>query len=173
MKYFGVYHWYVKILQYGYYETWIRLYYVLSSKTHISPLAICSNPPLVRDKPLRAPAFVRLNFQQVLRANSLLLRQRLRTWCGNVAHLPCWLPHFRDWVCSAMHGCGDGDDGGFEWNHWLKLLANSNRGSEKSMAENQNSINQQVFGNPLVKTELSAYKLHFQTKLNYNYSSII
>ena len=29
-------------------------------QNHIAPLAVCSGPPLVRDKPLGAPAFVRL-----------------------------------------------------------------------------------------------------------------
>ena len=38
---------------------WIKIYYVLCSK-HIAPQAMCYDPPLVRDKLLGEPAFVKL-----------------------------------------------------------------------------------------------------------------
>ena len=55
----GAYYWYVKIPQYGYMEHGknIILLYV---KKHMAPRALCYNFPLVRDKPLGAPAFARL-----------------------------------------------------------------------------------------------------------------
>ena len=41
------------------YGAWIKIYYVLCSK-HMPALAMCYNPPLVRDKPPGAPAFVKI-----------------------------------------------------------------------------------------------------------------
>ena len=40
------------------YGAWIKTNYVLCSK-HIAPLSMCYKPPLVRDKPLGAPASVK------------------------------------------------------------------------------------------------------------------
>ena len=44
------------------YGTWIKTYYVLCSK-HKAPLAMCYNPPLVRDMPLGALAYVKVVYQ--------------------------------------------------------------------------------------------------------------
>ena len=54
----GAYYWYVKIPQCGYMEHGFKdiAYYV---HKRIVPRAVCYNFPLVRDKPLGAPAFVR------------------------------------------------------------------------------------------------------------------
>ena len=56
-KSLSVYHWYFKIMQWGYMEHGlkdIKFYF----KKIIAPLAICYNPPLVHDKPPGAPTFV-------------------------------------------------------------------------------------------------------------------
>ena len=42
------------------YGTWIKTYYILCSKAYIATLTMCYNPPLVRDKLLGAPTFVKL-----------------------------------------------------------------------------------------------------------------
>ena len=58
MKSFWVYYWYVKMPQCGYVKH--RLEYItFHVQKLIAPLAIRSNSPLIRDKPLGAPAFVR------------------------------------------------------------------------------------------------------------------
>ena len=41
------------------YGAWIK-YIMLYVQKHITPLVMCYNPPLVRDKPLGVPAFVKL-----------------------------------------------------------------------------------------------------------------
>ena len=67
MKSLWVYFWYVKIPQRGYMEHGLEYitFYVLK-KLHKAPVAICSNPPLVRDKPLGAHAFVGLAYWVLL-----------------------------------------------------------------------------------------------------------
>ena len=39
------------------YGAWIEIYYIDVQK-HITHLSMCYNPPIVRDKPLGAPALV-------------------------------------------------------------------------------------------------------------------
>ena len=56
---YGDIYWYVKITRRGYMEHGLKKYFVLCSK-HIAHLTVCYNFPLVRDKPLGAPAFVKL-----------------------------------------------------------------------------------------------------------------
>ena len=59
----GVYFWYVKIPQCGYMSHGLEYMYVtFYVQKHIAPPGICSNPPLVRDKPLGVPAFIRLAY---------------------------------------------------------------------------------------------------------------
>ena len=55
------YYWYVKIPQCGYTDH--RLEYItFYVQNHIAPLTVCSNLPLDRDRPLGAPAFVKLAY---------------------------------------------------------------------------------------------------------------
>ena len=55
----GAYYWYVKIPQSGYMEHELKdiAFFV---KKHIAHRAVCYNFPLVRDKPLGAPAYGRV-----------------------------------------------------------------------------------------------------------------
>ena len=57
-KSLGVYYWCVKI-RFGYLDHGLR-YIAFYVQKHITHLEIFYNRPLVRDKPLRAPAFLRL-----------------------------------------------------------------------------------------------------------------
>ena len=58
-KSLGVYYWCVKIPQCRYMEHGLK-YFTSYVQKHIAPLAMCYHPPLVRDKPLGAPASVKL-----------------------------------------------------------------------------------------------------------------
>ena len=52
------------------YEAWLRIFFVLCIKTH---LAACSGPPLVRDRPLGAPAFLKLAYSSSIRAVPMVM----------------------------------------------------------------------------------------------------
>ena len=41
---------------------WIKVYYIFMLKKYIAFLAMCYNPPLVHDRPLGAPVFVKLAY---------------------------------------------------------------------------------------------------------------
>ena len=58
-KSMGAYCWYVKIQQWGYMDHGLKdiAFYV---QKHTAPRAVCYNYPLVRDKPLGTPAYVRV-----------------------------------------------------------------------------------------------------------------
>ena len=55
----GAYYWCVKIPQCGYMVHRLK-YIAVYVKKHIEPWVVYHNFPLVRDKPLEAPAFVKL-----------------------------------------------------------------------------------------------------------------
>ena len=59
MKSLGVYYWRVKTPQCGHLEHWLK-YITSYVRKHIASLAMCYNPPLVRDTVLGAPEFVEL-----------------------------------------------------------------------------------------------------------------
>ena len=61
----GVYYCCVKIPQCGYMEHGLK-YIMFYIQKHIAPLAMCYNPPLVRDKPLGAPTLVKLSYFLVM-----------------------------------------------------------------------------------------------------------
>ena len=59
VKSLGACYWLVKTPQWGYMEHGLR-YITFYVQIHMAPLAVCSGPHLDRNKPLGAPAFVRL-----------------------------------------------------------------------------------------------------------------
>ena len=61
---YGAYYWYVKISQCGNMEHGLKdlAFYV---QKHIASWAVCNNFPLVRDKPLGVPVFVRLVYESI------------------------------------------------------------------------------------------------------------
>ena len=75
----GVYYWCVKIPQCRYMEHGLK-YITFYVKKHITHLAMCYNPPLVRDKPLGAYAFVKLVYWLIIGSVSCLLL----FWCQAV-----------------------------------------------------------------------------------------
>ena len=60
MKSLGVYLWYVKMPRCGWVEHGLE-YITFYVQKHIAHLTVCSGPPLARDGPLGAPAFVKLS----------------------------------------------------------------------------------------------------------------
>ena len=61
MKSLGVGYWYVKMSRCGCVEHGLE-YITFDVQKHIAPLVVYSGPPLVREGPLGAPAFVRLAY---------------------------------------------------------------------------------------------------------------
>ena len=76
----GVYYCCVKIPQCGYMEHGLTsiTFYV---QKHIPPLVMCYNPPLVRDKPLGAPAFVNLVHWTLRRKSQRSSNQNDKIFC--------------------------------------------------------------------------------------------
>ena len=68
----GAYYWYVKIPQCGYVEHGLKdiAFYV---QKHITHRTVYFNFPLVRDKPLGAPAFVRLVYCSDIKCDTNIL----------------------------------------------------------------------------------------------------
>ena len=84
------------------YGAWIRIYYVLCKKKHTALLAICSNPPQVRTKPLGAPAFwdlliETLDFLQYCPQNNACIQDNTS---ANVSKRP---PHHQPWDPLKTH----------------------------------------------------------------------
>ena len=60
----GVRYWYLKILQCRYMENGL-LYITFYVQKHMAPLGVCSGLPLVQDKPLGEPTFVKLTYYEL------------------------------------------------------------------------------------------------------------
>ena len=93
---FGVCYWCVKITQYGYMGHGLKLitFYV---QKHIAFLAMCHKPPLVRDKPLDAPASVKLVYSILCSQNKLWVHKKCSSVTGRWASNP-------DYACLTCHG---------------------------------------------------------------------
>ena len=73
MKSLGVYYWCVKIPLYGYMEHGLK-YIMFCLQKHIAALAMCYDSPLVHDKPLGVPTFVKLIYCFEICANYLIFK---------------------------------------------------------------------------------------------------
>ena len=80
-----VYYWCVKIPQSGYMEDGLKLRFMLKNK---ASLAMCYNPPLVRDKPLGRPHL--WNWSIARKYNRLGVRSHTR-WVHSLWYSPAWL----------------------------------------------------------------------------------
>ena len=61
MKSLGICYWYVNMPLCDCVEHGLE-YVTFYVKKHVTPLMVCSGPPLIQDKPIGAPTFVRLAY---------------------------------------------------------------------------------------------------------------